>query len=392
MALSPAESAQAVIRTAWDRDRAAHEAQRWGLTGDRFDVLVKLAGQAPAPGDLAVALRRKIIDPERFRLGIAQGNLRNEWAEVVRQLAVQQPSPTAMLQAELEGQLTHAEALDRYVKLGGDPDYYQVLFDTQGQAPSPLEAAEAARRGIIPWAGRGPGVTSFEQAFLEGPWRNKWLDAYRALSQYLPPPRTITAMYREGSLSHDQAASLLQRQGVPPELVTAYLSSGSAQKVEKGRDLAQAAMLALYRDRITDRGQAAAMLQSIKYDAHEADYLLKVVDLEVAQRFMTAAVGRVHSLYVGHKIAQAAVKSTLASLKVPADNIEQLVSVWSLERQANVRTLTAADYRSAFAKGLLTREQASDQLVQLGYTAHDAWLYLSLHAGKPLPGEPGASA
>src|SRR5439155_1202130 len=159
----------------------------------------------------------------------------------------------------------------------------------------------------------------FEQAFLEGPWRNKWLDAYRALSQYLPPPRTITAMYREGSLSHDQAASLLQRQGVPPELVTAYLSSGSAQKVEKGRDLAQAAMLALYRDRITDRGQAAAMLQSIKYDAHEADYLLKVVDLEVAQRFMTAAVGRVHSLYVGHKIALAAVKSTLASLKAPAD-------------------------------------------------------------------------
>jgi hypothetical protein len=54
-----------------------------------------------------------------------------------------------------------------------------------------------ANRGIIPWSGSGPRSTSFEQAFLEGPWRNKWLGPFRKAAEYFPPPRTITAMYNE---------------------------------------------------------------------------------------------------------------------------------------------------------------------------------------------------
>lgn len=390
--LSPADAAQAVIRNAWSADKAADEALFWGIGRERFDVLVRLAGQAPGPLDLAVALRRKLIDEARYLEGIRQGNLRDEWAETVKALAVQQPSPTAMLQAYLEGQVSEGEAREKYAALGGDPAYFDILYNSQGSAPTPLEAAEMARRGVIPWDGEGAGVVSYRQAFLEGPWRNKWEQPYRVLSQYLPPPRTITAMYREGSLTHDDAAQLLAQQGVPPVLITAYLTSGSSQKTASGKDLGQAAILTLYRDKIVTHDQAAAMLQGLKYDASEAGYLLSIADLEVAQRFLSSAVARVHALYVGHKITQPTVTSTLGKLGLDSANVAQLVSIWSFEREANVRALTPTDYRTAFAKGLLDQATAQAELEALGFTPHDAWLYLSLHAGKNLPNEPPAGA
>ena len=39
-----------------------------------------------------------------------------------------------------------------------------------------------ALRGIIPWDGTGLQVTSYAQAFREGPWRDKWSDAFKRVA------------------------------------------------------------------------------------------------------------------------------------------------------------------------------------------------------------------
>ena len=231
--LSPETAAEIVIRNVWDRDRAATEASRSGINGERFAALVELAGNAPDPTSLAVALRRKLIDEPTYTRGIRQGRLRDEWADLVKRLAVQQPSPNAMLDAYLEGQIGEGEARAEFAKLGGDPAYFDVLYNTQGQAPSPIQAGDMANRGIIPWNGEGPDVVSFRQAFLEGPWRNKWAEPMQRAAVYLPPPRTVTAMYNEGSIDKATAVDLLTQQGLTPELAAAYVSSGSSQKTAR---------------------------------------------------------------------------------------------------------------------------------------------------------------
>lgn len=386
--LSPAEAAAAVVRGELTEEQAAAEAVQSGTNATRFHTLTRITGQAPGPADLAVALRRGLIDAATYDRGVRQGNLRDEWADLIRALAVQQPSPTAMLQAELEGQLDHAEALARYVKLGGDPDYYPILFDTQGQAPSPTEALDLANRGIIPWAGRGPDVVSYEQAFLEGPWRNKWEAPFRALGEYLPPPRTVTAMYKEGSLTHDRAAELLRKTGLAPDLAEAYLASGSSQKTDKTKDLAQSTIVTLYRDRLIDAATAGGMLESLGYDGTEAGFLLAIADLELAQRYLTAAVSRVHTLYVGHKIDRATALGVLAQLGVPSGGTGDIIGIWDFERQANVKTLTPAEIAAAFHAAIIDQATAQTLLEQAGYLPHDAWLYLSIHEKGALPGEP----
>lgn len=392
VALTPAELAEAVLRTAMNHDDAVSEAAMSGLNSYRFGILEKLAGNAPAPQELAAALRRKLIDRARYDLGIAQGRTRNEWGELYTQLAVAQPSPEAMLQAYLEGQIGEAEARQRFAQLGGDPAYFDILFHTQGQAPSPPEALELANRGIIPWDGSGPDVTSYEQAFLEGPWRNKWLRPFRALGEYLPPPRTVTAMLRAGSLSVERGSELLRKQGLAPDLVAAYVADATAQSTSSTKDLGQSLVTTLYRDRLVSRDQAAGFLQALGYDATAANYILEVEDLRVVQSFMSSAVSRVHTLYVGHKISQATASSTLAEVGVPAAGIPDLIDLWSSERDANVRSLTPAEVAAAFKKTLISQADAMTYLGQLGYLPHDAWLYLAIHATVAANSEPPRGA
>lgn len=388
--LSPADMADAVIRNIVTQDQGAHEASFAGVDGARFDQLVKLAGNAPDPTSLAVGLRRKLIDAATYDRGIRQGRLRDEWADLVRELAVVQPSPEAMLAAYLEGQIPEGEARDRYAQLGGDPAYFDILFHTQGQAPTPTQALEMANRGIIPWAGQGPEAVSFEQAFLEGPWRNKWQAAFRDLGAYLPPPRTVTAMHREGSLSTAEATTLLEKQGLTPALAAAYLAASSKQKLAPHKALAEATVLALYRDRIIPRAQAATFLEALGWDATEAGYILSVEDLRLEERAITAAVGRLHTLYTGHKLARADALAGLAQLGVEATQADQLVTIWDHERAANVHHLTPAEIASAQGLSLVTEAEALAMLGDLGYTPHDAWLYLSVHRKVALPNEPPA--
>ena len=389
--LSPADVAEAQLRNVDVPGGAAAEAAMSGVNADRFAVLAQLAGNAPDPGSLAVALRRGIVDQARFVHGVRQGRLRDEWTDVVQALSVVQPSPESMLAAYLEGQLGEGEARDRYARLGGDPAYFDILYNTQGQAPTPTQALELANRGIIPWSGSGAGVVSYEQAFLEGPWRNKWAASFRALAEYLPPPRTVTAMHKEGSLSTAEATKLLEKQGLTPELAAAYLASSSHQKVAAAKELATTTVLTLYRDRIIPRAVAATFLEAERYTPAQADYILQVEDMRVSERFITAAVGRVHTLYVSHKITATAAMAALAQFGVDNAQAKELADLWGHERAANVRQLTPAQVEAAFGYGIIDQPTAIAQLVDMGYSAYDAWVALSVHAKGPLPDQPAAT-
>lgn len=382
--LGPADLALAVLRAELTEDDAAAQASMSGLDKARFHTLVQLTGDAPGPGDLAVALRRGIIDRKRYDRGIAQGRLRNEWGDTIRELSIQLPSPIEPLEALLEGQLPEGKARELYLAYGGDPDSFQWRFDSRGASPTPLQLADMANRGIIPWTGTGPTMLSYEQGFLEGDFRNKWSDAIHQAAVYLPPPRTIGAMYREGSITQAQASDLLTKSGVPPELVAAELASASATKTQATKDLAQSTLLALYRDKLATAEQATGWLVGLGYDASEAALILAVEDAALQQHFLSLAIGRMHSLYVAHRVDKAGVTTALGQLGVAADGMTVLLQTWDLERATNIRTLTEAQVTRAFVLTLLDQPTATAQLVALGYSEADAVVLLSIANKGPL--------
>lgn len=393
--LSPADLATAVNRGFDTEDHAATDAKSAGLSPERFHIMTQLAGLAPGPDALAEALRRKIIPEDAgnaegvgFIQGIRQGNLSDKWADMVKGLAQLWPSPTDALDALLEGQIDQATATELYAKFGGDPQFFQLLYNTRGSAPTPTEAAVMANRGVIPWDGTGPEVTSFQQAFLEGPWRNKWLEAFKGISQYFPPPRTVTAMVKEGSLTDDQGLHYLKAQGLDDTLAAAYIAGAHKATTAKVKELAESTVVKLYLDQLIDDTTAKAMLNSIGYDDKDAGFILSVADLQVTEQNMRAAVSKIRTLFVSWKITKTTVVNALNTLQVPSAQASQLMQIWELERQANVKVPTEGQIASAFHYAILSQDEAQRELQNLGYQPHDAWLILSERNHAPLANEP----
>lgn len=395
--LSPAELAAAVIRGFEDANGAADSARRAGLENGKFDTLKLLAMSGPSVADLAAAARLGLVSegatgPTETTLnqGIAEAGLNPKWTDLVRQLSLSRPTPQAILNAYLEGQVDEATAKELYAKLGGDPEYFQLLYDSNGQAPTPSQALELANRGIIPWHGTGPDVVSYEQAFLEGPWRNKWLDPFIALGAYLPPPRTVTAMYRAGELDQAEALDLLQKQGLTPELAAKYVQKSATAATAKDKDLAKTDVVTLYSNHVINRADALSMLGALGYHNSVADYVLQIADLRRSIAAINTAVSRVHTLYVSHKIDQATARSVLAQLEIPGDQVAAMMTAWEAEEAVNVRLPTPSQVAQAFGFEIIDQDTAMTLLQQQGYQPHDAWLLLSVHHKAKLGGEPAA--
>jgi hypothetical protein len=393
--LSPAELAQLVNRGFTDEATAAGDAAKNGISGDRFRKLVDLAGEAPGPAALTEALRRGIIAEDgatgglpSFTDGIRQGNLRDVWAPLYKALAVELPSWQDALDALLEGQLDRATAEHWYKIAGGDPDAFQWLFDTRGTSPTPDMVGTMANRGIIPWDGTGPAATTFQQAFLEGPWRNKWEPAMRRLMEYHPPPRTVVALLREGSITTAEAQTLLQQQGLTPALAAAYVKGAAKHTTTTTKALTKADIEALYNGHVITAVQAHTMLEKLGFDATEAGLITSQVDLRRTISNTNSAISRIRTLEVGRKISAADAAAALHSLGIDAAEASQLIAVWELERAATFRPLTEAQLVAAWGNGVLTQAEAESELVAIGYTAFDAWVLLSNHNKGPLPGKP----
>lgn len=392
--LSVADAVDAALKGHIPEDQAAAEALLSGLSRERFELLLKAAGEPPAPGDLAVAARRGLIpwegvgaDVLSFEQGIREGHTQNKWTATLRALAVQQPSPIDILEALLEGQIDEAEARDRYAKLGGDLDYFTILYNTRGSAPTPLEASEMANRGIIPWDGTGPDATSYQQAFLEGPWRNKWSGPYRQLAEWRPTVREVVALVRNGSVTDEQALKLFKQLGATDEMAAVQLADAHHEKVAPERDLTVATIKALYQDGLIDQAEAGALLGALQYTAESIAFLIDVWDFEVLQRKVRSAVSKIHSLYVAHKLDAAAAGTALDKLGVPAAGKAQMLAIWTLERDANVQQLTAAEIVDAVFYEIIDLETGIGRLVQLGWQPEDAAIRIGIRFHGKIPPE-----
>lgn len=393
--LSPAEAASAVVRGFLSVADGEHESVRGGVDSQRFATLVRLAGMAPGPEQLAEALRRGIIpedsgDPGRpgYIQGIREGNLANQWADMIRELAVNLPGPTLAVDAEVRGQLSHEAALDLYHRLGGDPSTYGVEYDTHGSPPSPLEAARMARRGLIPKDGIGAGQTTFQQAVAESGFKTKWTDTYWSLSEYFPPPRTVLAMIRSGALSATDGAAELTKAGLSPDMVAAYLHEASTTKVQAHKDLAVGTVTTLYRDQLITHEQATAFLGDLGYDATEAGFILSVEDIRVEQAQLSSSVSRVRSLYEARKIDRTTAQAALGRLQITGTQAGRLLNVWDVARTANVKHLTEAQIATALHYQVITQDDAISYLVGQGYSAYEAWILVSSREHGPLPNQP----
>lgn len=390
--ISPADAADMVVRGILAQADAAAQAAKAGVSGEDFQLLVNNTGEPPAIEQMLQLMRRGKATTDDVTRAIKQSRVRDEWVPFLMQLGIQPPTPADILRAALNGQTDMNTAQQLYQQLGGDPQYFQLMFDTEGSAPTPVEAATMANRGAIPWDGSGPESISFHQAFMEGPWRDKWEEPFRKLAEYYPPVRTIVTLVKEGVITDAQATTYMAQQGMQPDLIAAYLAEAHKTKTATTHTLAAGTIEQLYADQAITKDQAVALLAKINYTADDANMILELQDVKREQHYLNLAISKVQALYIAHKANKVDAQSALRSLGVPQTQLDHLFTVWDLERDTNIARLSPSQIATGFKWNIFDQPTAVSMLESHGYMPHDAWALLSITIHAPAPNEPPQDA
>ena len=386
--LSPADLADAVVRGHMDRDTATAEAAKSGIDKDPFAILLANTGEPPGIEQLLFAHRRKIIDTARLVAGIRQSRVRDEWIDVIEALSFVPLTASDAVDAAVENQIPRDQAVEIARQNGITEADFEILFNSRGRPPGPQELIELTNRGIIPETGTGPHELSLEQGISESAIKDKWIPAYYALREYLPPPRTVTALERDGAITREQAQALYVKHGLSVELAAAYAASASHAKLATDKKLAKDTVLQLYHERVISDAQVHDYLAALGYHPAEAQFLIDLTDLQRSVKAVNSAVSKISSLYIGHKIGRTDALNDLNALAIPPKQVDELIQTWDLEREANVRIPSEAQIAAAMHYQIITLEDAIAELQNLGYSAYDAWLVLSVHEKAPLGAPP----
>jgi hypothetical protein len=397
---SPPDLAEMVVKNIRTEVQAALEAAMSGENAERFHQRVLNTGEPPGLEQVMEWSRRGFLPWEGSEPGVPSvenairtSRIYDYWVPVIKQAQFLPISVADAINAWVRGQVDEATAL-KYAYQGGIRETEaRILFHTNGRPPSPLEALDLVRRGVIPLRGSGAGVTSFEQAIYEGDLKDKWEAPMEALRVRFPSIFQIKAAQTAGGISATTAAKYYALEGIPEDLAAGLVHAGSGDKLAGSKHLAQSVVEQLYTDKLISHDDAVKYLEQLGYDEHEAVLVLDVVDYKVIAESETAAITKTRAAFLARHITVEQAREVLTALGVPRERQQQLVTLWEDELGATVRVLTEGQIVSAVYYGIADVPWGMARLQGLGYSAVDAWVAISvrLHHRAPDP-PPGAPA
>lgn len=362
--LSPQELAVAVLKGWLDVGAAAGEARKFGLNADRFGVLVATNGEPPAPEQLMQALRRKIIDRGRFDQGIRESRIRPEWTDVLHELRYQPVPVGEVLSAVVQGHISEAEARHRIDVAGLNPSDFPWLYATHGRPPGTEMLIQLWHRGAITLA-------TLEQAIRESDVKDKYIPAIVAGGRHLMPERTVVSAIRQGVLTYDEGIAHLLELGFTAADAATLAKEAKSTRVQTQRDLSLGMIESLYAERLIPRAEASALIGKLHYDAAETEMILSLADHSRHYRMTQAAVQRVHTRYVSHKMTRAQASTALDKLGMDAAGRDDALTLWTYEREDNVPTLTLSQLQGAIRRKVITFARFREGVLALGYPESD---------------------
>jgi hypothetical protein len=392
---SPIELAAGVVRGHVASDHAFSEAKKSGYDKEPFQLLLDNAGQPLPLLALLEAWRRQIIPKEgqgaasvSLEQGIRESDLKNKWTPVVEALQWQLANPGVVIEGWLRAQISEADARAILKQNGLDDATATLMYKSAGRPPSPQELFDAMHRDLIPLDGEGGDTLSVRQGFLETDLKNKWWPVWSKLAEYLPPPRTVTAMMREGALTDEQGAALFKKAGLPDELVKAYMAAAHHQRVAASKELAKTDILAGYVDGLIPAADALTALGKLGWPPLSAQFELDIADFRRQKSLYDGAINRVKAQYIDRKVSAETARNALQALGATSAHVNELFAVWDVERANLVKRLTATDWAAAAYYKVITPEAAIIATQALGYTEYEAWVHVSNRLHGPATANP----
>lgn len=362
--LSPDVVALAELRDNLSGIDPLKESSMSGLTEQRYQVVLGNTGEPPGLEQLLALFRRGELSEADLDKGIRQSRVRNEWIPAVHRMRFVAPSPAEVIRGYVQNHLDEARARDLFGQGGGRPEDFEWEYETAGRPPGAGEMLQLLNRGIVSEA-------TVREAIRESDIKNKYVDDIIAMRVYLPPPRSVVAMVRQGAITDDHARELLADHGVQPQDIEDYIRSAHSTRASAHKDLSVGEVRTLYVDRLLTRAEAQAALERLTYPPEVAKLILEGADFAREQKYRTALISHTHTLFVRQRLAQSEAVTALDRAGVDPNERDALLGLWELERTENVRLLSKAEVQGAVRRGLRTTAWARTRLLELGYAEAD---------------------
>lgn len=307
-----------------------------GFDKDMLQLMVARSGLSLAPGLAATALFRKLINANDYLLAIAEGDLRTEWADTLKDAMRAVPTPGEAIQYQLRGFTDRAGRLDLTDLHGMSHPHSDVLYDVAGRAPAVRQVYLGLARGAKYPSTYDDVPEPYRSAIERSDIRPEFADIVYHTRFGEPSAFVVRALLRDGAITADRGATILENSGIPPDLAT------------------------LVADFYAASGGTTA-------DPH----------VTKAQNQLWTTT---HRSYIAEETDDATATAALQAAGVAAGSIPAVLSLWGEERSLIRRQLTPAQVKKAYTSQTLnpatgvawTEADALAALLARGYDDADA--------------------
>lgn len=308
------------------------EAARTGWDADRLAMMIARSGLAMAPGLAAQARFRKILTQNDYLLTIARGDLFPAYADPMLEVSRQILTAGEYVEGFLRGWTTQQAMYDGTAKHGMTQADTDLLFDISGRPTSIRQVYVGLARGATYPSSYGDVPEPFRDALRQSNIRPEWSSIAYENRYSLPSAFVVRALLTDGAIDQARGQSIFEHSGWPPDLA-----------------------------------QLVAEHYGAKTTASADPHVTKADN----QLWTTQ-----HTAYVKDRSDDAFATATLTEIGVPASSIPTVLARWGREREIQRAGLSAAQIKKAYSEATFTKDEATARLVELGWSAADAGVYL----------------
>jgi hypothetical protein len=355
---------------------AIAEAAASGVNRERLEVLARIVGLPPGPGELLQLLNRGAIETADFYRGVAEGNTRNEWADVLLELRRRLLTPTEYVQARLRGWIDDG-AMHAGASLSGmetaDTD---LLMKLSGRPLSFHQVFIGLRRGGTydgPTAGIDP---AFLKSLEESSVRPEWYSLAWAQRYSYPSAFVLRQLTTAGDLTAAQTEQILLYQGWEPTLAKTIAGRWGGSATGIGKAETKTELDDEYEGGYITEAEYRRALTALGYTGQPQDLLVHLGDARRVKKWREKIVDAIAAAHLSFKINDAQASAELAEIQITGEAATLLIVLWNKQRRDTIANLTPAQIKKSIGTDNITRADALLELEHREYTPEDAATFL----------------
>ncbi len=210
------------------------EARASGYDAERLFVEVANTGRPAPPNEAARATFRNIIDRVDFDRAISEGDIRNEWAETLFEVAREILTANQYAELQLRGFLDRSERLVQTAKHGMSTADSDLLFDMLGRSIPVHQVVTGEARGGVFQSTATTIPPAFLQSLQRGNLRPEYYDLAYANRYSYPSAFFFRLLITDGTLSPAEGEQAFKEIGWSPKwaklIADALAPAGAAVK------------------------------------------------------------------------------------------------------------------------------------------------------------------